>query len=163
MQAVNDGLFEVRIDGSVWRHKKRTIWGYRDVAPRRADPPGALGYRYVKVGVKGRQYAMPAHRLVWIRLFGDIPSGLEVNHKNGEKWDNRPANLELVTSSENKLHAFRILKRRRSPGRPKHSSEKREAVMQLRKDGLTYSDIAKRTGVAEATARAIVKKENLAA
>lgn len=33
---------------------------------------------------------------------------MEINHKNGHKYDNRPENLEVVTTSENLKHAFRI-------------------------------------------------------
>lgn len=35
---------------------------------------------------------------------------MEVNHKNGNTEDNRPGNLEIVTSSGNKQHAMRVLK-----------------------------------------------------
>lgn len=49
-----------------------------------------------------------AHRLIWESVNGPIPKGLEINHINGIKDDNRLVNLELVTRSENGLHAFRI-------------------------------------------------------
>jgi len=39
----------------------------------------------------------------------DIPSAIEINHKNGAKDENAPSNLELVTRSENVIHSFRIL------------------------------------------------------
>lgn len=47
------------------------------------------------------------HRLVWESVHGPIPRGLEINHINGIKTDNRIANLELVTRRENILHAYR--------------------------------------------------------
>lgn len=47
-----------------------------------------------------------AHRIVWEAVHGPIPDGLEINHKNGVKTDNRIDNLELVTKSENLRHAY---------------------------------------------------------
>lgn len=47
------------------------------------------------------------HRLVVTTFQGTIPKGLEVNHINGNKHDNRLCNLEIVTSKENKLHAIK--------------------------------------------------------
>jgi hypothetical protein len=44
------------------------------------------------------------HRLVAEYFLGE--SEHEVNHKNGNKKDNRVENLEYVTSSENKRHAW---------------------------------------------------------
>ena len=44
------------------------------------------------------------HRLVADAFLGPCPIGHEVNHKNLDKADNRTANLEYVTRSENLLH-----------------------------------------------------------
>lgn len=49
-----------------------------------------------------------AHRMVWESVHGPIPPGKEINHINGIKSDNRIANLEAVTPSENTKHAYRI-------------------------------------------------------
>lgn len=46
------------------------------------------------------------HRLVWAAVRGPIPDGMEVNHRNGIKADNRLANLELATRAQNMQHAF---------------------------------------------------------
>lgn len=46
------------------------------------------------------------HRLVAAAFIGPEPQGHEVNHINGDRFDNRVENLEYVTSSENKQHAF---------------------------------------------------------
>ena len=51
------------------------------------------------------------HRIIWQSFNGPISEGLEINHKNGVKHDNRISNLEPVTKSENAAHAFRVLGR----------------------------------------------------
>lgn len=61
---------------------------------------------YVTVHSHGKHIGQ-AHRMIWEHVHGAIPEGMEINHKNGVKWDNRISNLELVTPSENCLHAYR--------------------------------------------------------
>jgi HNH endonuclease len=47
---------------------------------------------------------IPAHRVIWIAAEGEIPAGIQVNHINRLRWDNRRANLELVTLINNIRH-----------------------------------------------------------
>ena len=61
----------------------------------------ALAWRY-----KGKVYHILQHRLIWMLAHGPIPNGLQINHKNGNKKDNRLYNLEIVTPSENVKHAY---------------------------------------------------------
>lgn len=66
------------------------------------------GYRWVSLSDgKGKGRAYFVHRLVAEAFIGPRPAGLQVNHKNGLKADNRAENLEYVTPSENLKHAFR--------------------------------------------------------
>jgi hypothetical protein len=67
----------------------------------RAETLGTGCYGWVRVGTCNTS----AHRLIWIAADGEIPPGLQVNHVNKRRWDNRRANLELVTHRENMRHA----------------------------------------------------------
>lgn len=60
------------------------------------------GYQTVEISRK----RFTVHRLVAEAFIGPRPMGLQINHKNGVKSDNRLENLEYVTQSENMKHAF---------------------------------------------------------
>lgn len=62
------------------------------------------GYKHLVLRRDGKSYKRYVHRLVAEAYFGK--SDLEVNHKDGDKSNNRPDNLEYVTSSENTIHGF---------------------------------------------------------
>jgi hypothetical protein len=65
------------------------------------------GYMHVVLRKNGIQYARLVHRLV-CAAFHENPEGKkDVNHKDGNKLNNHPTNLEWNTRSENQLHAWR--------------------------------------------------------
>ena len=113
-QMVVDGHLAVDETGAIWRLTRRHV-GKRgkvtllQVRSRAECAPGRQGYLQVMVAHKGIRYAISAHRLVYRCLIGPIPEGMTINHKNGITNDNRPENLELMTVSENTLHALRVL------------------------------------------------------
>lgn len=61
---------------------------------------------YLRVNMNNRSYEI--HRIVTKFYLGDMPKGLCVNHKDGNKLNNRPSNLEYITISENIKHAIKM-------------------------------------------------------
>lgn len=55
------------------------------------------GYR--RISINKKRYM--AHRLVWTYHNGEILNGLQIDHMNGVKDDNRIENLRLATPSQN--------------------------------------------------------------
>jgi hypothetical protein len=53
---------------------------------------------YVIIGIKNREYR--AHRLAWLYVYGAMPNNF-IDHINGDKTDNRIANLREATKSQN--------------------------------------------------------------
>ncbi|MDL0127054.1 HNH endonuclease [Halobacterium salinarum] len=50
---------------------------------------------------------LKVHRLLAVAEYGfEEVSEMVVHHKNGIRWDNRPENLELMTSSEHSKHHY---------------------------------------------------------
>ena len=71
--------------------------------------PESSVYRVVDLRTVGASRTVLVHRLVMAAFGGPCPPGLCVNHKNGNKHDNRLDNLEYVTPRENSIHARDVL------------------------------------------------------
>lgn len=123
----------------------------------------------------GVKRSMGIHRLVAAAFIGPCPDGLEVNHKDGDKKNNRVENLEYMTHRDNIIHARDVLgKRLGFPKGAKHpffgkkmsEEHKRkmsaakmgakhfrgvkfppERIVELREAGKTHHEIAVELGV----------------
>src|ERR1700741_3308520 len=74
--------------------------------------PSNKGAGYAGIGLyrkSGEFFQTYVHTLVINAFMGGVPKGLEPNHKNGRKWDNRTENLEFVTHQENCQHRHAYL------------------------------------------------------
>lgn len=68
----------------------------------------STGYLHVSLGYNNTKYV---HRLVAKQFIPNPENKSQVNHKNGNKKDNRVENLEWSTAKENQKHSFTILGR----------------------------------------------------
>lgn len=64
------------------------------------------GYYIIKVRINSKWVIFYVHDIVLEVSKGKKPEGWVANHKNGNKLDNRPENLEYVTYSSNLTHAY---------------------------------------------------------
>ena len=63
------------------------------------------GYLVVSIRNGKTKMSCRVHRIIWIAAHGIIPEGYVIDHKNNNKKDNRLANLQMLTSSENSTKA----------------------------------------------------------
>jgi hypothetical protein len=67
--------------------------------------PHSEGYLRVSLSVNCLAINKYIHILVAEAFYGPCPKGMEVNHKNTVKTDNRLSNLEFITHRDNTTHA----------------------------------------------------------
>lgn len=89
------------------------IWLVKSTRTRAGDIAGASynGYRFIKI----RQKKYAAHRLAWFYVYGGWPQQ-DIDHINGDRSDNRIANLRDVPRSINAQNTRRARIDNRSSG-----------------------------------------------
>ena len=70
------------------------------------------GYRRVHIWKDGEFKRRPVHNIMADTFLKRVEGKEIVNHKNGDKEDNRLSNLEMVSSSENRIHYESLRKKR---------------------------------------------------
>lgn len=159
---IKTGIMTIKDDGTIWRngivfkHGKsfRIDW----ITPRRAEMVSTqTGYLRIPTKINQRWVCVLAHRLVYYHFNGEIPDGLVINHKNGDKQDNHPCNLEAVTQGANNLHRIHVLGKACRPPRNPHlvglnhpqSKFTKDEVIQVKdllESGITVGEVALKTG-----------------
>jgi DNA-binding transcriptional regulator YiaG len=85
---------------------------------------------------------------------------MEINHKDGRKQNNDPSNLELVTRSQNTIHAVRALDRiirpRATPGAKLSQQQVREIRDLWERKAMTQPELARHYGVSIVSIQGIV-------
>ena len=108
------GIIVIDSDGRCWRDN-----------PRRRAENRRAGYLQLRYGSGPRRGVAQAHRIVYRVLVGEIPTGLTINHKDGRKDNNHPANLEPATYAEQIRHGKEVLGIRfgARPGQENHMAK----------------------------------------
>ena len=91
------------------------------------------GYKRVHLCSHGEKKRISVHRLVVQAFIGEIAEGLEVNHINHNRADNRLINLEIISHSENlrdrtssKVNQFTFVESLPEDARPFESYDEHE-------------------------------------
>ncbi len=89
-------------------------WGGQEIGSILKDKPGNQP-RPLLCGCYGRdgkfhQYRL--HRLIWILVNGDIPSGMIIDHRDGNCRNNRLSNLRLCTSQQNAIRLCGVIRKK---------------------------------------------------
>lgn len=87
-----DGLYQISNNGTVLNIKRGTVL---------KQQISNCGYVRVCLSKNGQPKKYSVHRLVWSAFNGEIPEGMQINHINEDKLDNRLVNLNMLTPQEN--------------------------------------------------------------
>lgn len=124
--------------------------------------PNRFGYVRVCMVMGQQRKSVSVHALVLHAFLSPRPEGMVIDHINGDKADNRLANLRYLTSAENTkaakrlgLNAFGV----------RHGSSKLtpDAVLEiraLRAAGVVQRKIAKRFGISQTHVRDVISGRN---
>jgi len=113
----------------------------------------------------GKYVTMKIHKVVALAYYGERKEGMEVNHMNGNKLDNRPENLDYCTRSFNVWHSF--VEGLQKPKRGEdngHAKLTEAAVREIRHTAATggryygRARLAAKFGVSEAHVKDIVNQ-----
>lgn len=154
-----EGLYRVSDQGRVWSA------GQRGLPPQFLKPRPHVRYRYLSVGLfkngKGRDHKI--HRLVLAAFVGPCLPGLETRHLNGNRQDNRLANLTYGTKAENHAdkvrHGTHAIYRGSLNG---HATLTEDDVREIRRRctaGERQRDVAATYGVGQTCISKIVRRE----
>ena len=97
-----EGLYSVTSDGRVWSHPK----GQNNKHGKWLSLDNSGRYPVVGLMKDGEKKRHLVHRLVAQAYVSNPDSLPQVNHINGNRTDNRADNLEWVTASDNRIHAW---------------------------------------------------------
>jgi hypothetical protein len=165
-EILDDHNYDVRPDGTIWTRWSRNGAGlipkgqWRKIGS--SDTDGYVQVNLTMAASRRGEYRNKkkifAHRIVFLKYVGPLNDRLVINHKNGIKSDNRPENLEQITSYENTMHSIKVLK-----NYPLHnfklSYEIAQEIRELKKQGMIHKEIMYRYGISKSTVSYIINNK----
>jgi Mor family transcriptional regulator len=109
---------------------------WRDLSLKNND-----GYQYISYRSKSGRKNLSVHRLVYAAFCGKLDPQLIVNHKDGDRANNMPSNLELATQAKNNEHRFRVLGRKPVIGNCNITQEIADDIRDAYVAGATYGEL----------------------
>lgn len=132
-----------------------------EVYARRVGYTRKRGYHAVYLA---KNVTQMTQRFIWEAVHGPIPEGMQINHINGIKTDNRLVNLECVTPSGNRQHALRTGLAAGQKGAAHHAAKLTNVqvlgIRALADLGITHTEIARCTDVSRSTVSYIARRES---
>ena len=148
--------YGVSDDGRFWSMKRRTTW------KENKTHQSNTGYLLAGFLQDGKFTKRLAHRVIASVFIGSV-DGFEVNHINGIKTDNRIENLEIVTSSQNTIHAINAGLRHTPKGILHWGAKLTDAqameIGRLNGSGIPQWEIANRFSVSQMTVSLIFRRK----
>jgi len=121
------------------------------------------GYFHISIQIGDTRKKYLLHRLVASAFCSDFDPKITVNHKDGNKLNNIPSNLEWVTLNENTSHQWRIgLVNLRGENHPisKLTEEKVLSIREKLSSNISYSTLAKEFSVSIAAIYKIANRKS---
>lgn len=145
--------YEIREDGTVsttvCRTGKQSLSGKWRQLAFVVSESGHLSVKY-------QRNHLCIHRVIYRKFKGPLREDYAVNHIDGDKLNNTPTNLELISHSANMLHCWRVLGH--VPMKPRMKIDQATAE-QMRAEylaGATNCDLRQKYGLAKATVSYII-------
>jgi hypothetical protein len=149
-----EGLYKVSDDGNIYSARRK---GTRGGVLKCGD---IKEYYRVSLHRDGERNIELVHRVVAIAFIPNDNNFPQINHKNGNKKDNRVSNLEWSSSRENILHAYRNKlhpgQRGELNGNAKLTIKEVDEIRKLYNEGHLQKSIAKAYGVTQVTVSDVI-------
>lgn len=148
------GLYKISKSGRIYSVERTRLGKARKsiakVRGRYLKPSSARGYPMVGLYKDSASKKYTIHKLMCTTFMGGVPIGMQVNHKNGVKTDNRLRNLEIVSPGYNTRHAWKAGLCRRVVGEDNSNSKLKTKdvryIKRLLRQGVSQCEIGRRFG-----------------
>lgn len=155
-----EGLYKVSNLGRVCSLARKDTKGRRINEKILKPLPDGGGYLRVTLYPNVRGKKTPIHQLVARVFLGERPFKYEINHIDGNTFNNAVSNLEYVTKARNGKHAVEIglhrVLRGEEVGRSKLKSVDVVNIVKLSEQGVSRRELCRRYRVGYSTIRGIL-------